>query len=88
MILADLLPFFNLDPITLTSIVVIIIASVFMSLMFSFSTSSFDCSLKSLDDTTQWDSPLSEFHCKRDSIEHEYMERIDRKSSITYSYSN
>ena len=86
--IVSVLPLFNLDPITLTSIVVIIVASVFVSLIFSFSTLVFNSSFTSLDDTTQWDSPLSEFHCKRDSIEHEYTERIDRKSSIVFPCSN
>lgn len=78
------LSFFNLDPITLISIIVMIVASVLLSLMFSFSTSSFDYSLGLSEDTTQWDSPISEFHCKRDSIEHEYKERIDDKSYLAW----
>ncbi len=83
--IVSILPLSNSDPITLASIITITVASLLISFVFSFSTGLSNNCLTSLNYTTQWDSPLSEFHCKRDDIEHEYVERIDRKNSLRYS---
>lgn len=85
--LVSILSLSNFDLITLVGIVsIMIVTSVLILLTFSFSTGISNHNLTSLDYATQWDSPLSEFHCKRDSVEHEDRERIDGKSYLAWFY--